>query len=54
MNGLIFNLYQANKFIKMGATVESIGLSRGKTYAKFKVDNVFNELMERWNNHTLD
>lgn len=54
MNGQIFNLYQANKFIKNGAIIDSVGLSRGKTYVQFIVDELFKELIERWNSHTLD
>lgn len=53
MNGKIFNLYQANKFIKLGATVEGCGISRGKAYIEFKTDNLFYELIEKWNKHQL-
>lgn len=54
MNGLIFNFYQANIFLQHGAIVESCGTEGHKTYIKFKTDEKFYDLLDRWNNHTLN
>lgn len=45
----IFNIKQANIFIKNGATVIGCGLgNRNKTYIEFKKNEIFKELMKRW------
>ncbi len=45
----IFNIKQANIFIKNGATPIGCGLgNRNKTYIEFNEDKVFKELMKRW------
>lgn len=45
----IFNIKQANIFIKNGAIVTSCGLgNKYKTYIEFQEDEIFKELMKRW------
>lgn len=47
----IFNIKQADIFIKLGATPISCGLgNKYKTYIEFKENNKLKELMKRWNN----
>jgi hypothetical protein len=49
----IFNLYQANIFINLGAAVTGCGISRYKAYIEFKVNDLYNELQQKWDNRTL-
>lgn len=45
----IFNIKQANIFIKNGATPIGCGLgNKYKTYIEFKEDKIFKELMKKW------
>ena len=47
----IFNIKQADIFIKNGATPISAGTgNRYKVYIKFKENEIFNDLMKRWLN----
>ncbi len=47
----IFNIKQANIFIKLGATPIGCGLgNKNKTYIEFKEDDKFKELLNRWLN----
>lgn len=50
----IFNLYQSNKFIDLGARVVHCGISRGKFYIEFEEDDIFKDLMYKWNTRTLN
>lgn len=50
MDGRIFNLYQADLFIKAGAIVKGISRSETRTiYVQFEVNDKFNELLDKWN-----
>lgn len=49
MNGQIFNIYQANIFIQKGATVKGCALSKGKVYIEFETNEMFYELLRKWN-----
>jgi hypothetical protein len=53
MNGKIFNLYQANLFIKKGCEVENVGISKGAYYVSFKINDNFKKLIDLWNKHQL-
>lgn len=45
----IFNITQANLFIKNGATVISCGLgNKNKTYIEFEENQIFKDLLEKW------
>ena len=47
----IFNIKQADIFIKNGATVIGCGLgNRDKIYIEFEENNIFKSLLERWHN----
>jgi hypothetical protein len=47
----IFNLKQADIFIKNKATIIGCGLgNKFKTYIEFEENQIFNELMKRWLN----
>jgi len=48
----IYNIYQANIFLKNGATATGAGLgNKYKTYVEFLENEVFKELMKRWAAH---
>lgn len=49
MNGKIFNLYQANLFIKKGCEIECVGISKGAYYVQFKTNELFYTLLKQWN-----
>jgi hypothetical protein len=50
LDGKIFNLYQADLFVKAGATVKGIGKSETKTiFILFEVNEKFIELIDKWN-----
>jgi len=45
----IFNIKQADLFIKLGATPISAGLgNKYKTFIEFKEDEIFNNLLQKW------
>ena len=45
----IFNIKQANIFIKNGAKVIGCGLGdKYKTYVEFEINQIFKDLMSRW------
>lgn len=47
----IFNIKQADVFIKLGAIPIGCGLgNKYKTYIEFKEDDKFKELLKRWHN----
>ena len=47
----IFNIKQANLFIKLGATVIGCGLgNKNKTYIEFEENKILKDLMVRWSN----
>lgn len=47
----IFNIKQADIFIKNGATPIGCGLgNKNKTYVEFKEDVIFKDLLIRWHN----
>lgn len=47
----IFNIKQADIFIKNGATPIGCGLgNKFKTYIEFKDDDILKELLIRWSN----
>ena len=43
-------MYQADKFVQVGAVVERILKINGCQCIKFKVDDRFIELVHKWNN----
>lgn len=48
-----FNLYQANIFIDKGATVRGCGIEKHKAYILFEKNELFYDLLDKWNNKTL-
>ena len=45
----IFNIKQANLFLKNGATAIGCGLgNKNKTYIEFKDNDVFKKLLDKW------
>lgn len=48
-----FNLYQANAFINNGATVKGCGIEGHKAYILFETNEIFYDLLDKWNNRTL-
>lgn len=47
----IFNIKQADIFIKNGATPIGCGLgNKYKTYIEFEENDIFKKLLERWHN----
>ena len=47
----IFNIKQADIFIKNGATPIGCGLgNKNKTYVEFKEDAIFKDLLIKWHN----
>ena len=50
----IFNIKQADIFIKNGATVIGCGLgNKYKTYIEFKEDDIFEDLLKKWHNREI-
>ena len=49
-NGEVFNMFQADKFVQFGAKVDRILKINGSQCIKFKVDDRFLQLMNKWNN----
>jgi hypothetical protein len=54
MDGKIFNLYQANLFIKKGCEVECVGISKGSYYVQFKANELFHTILKQWNMKNLN
>ncbi len=51
---MIFNITQANLFIKHGCRVMGVGLGRkNKIYVLFLVNDTFNSMMEKWNSKSF-
>jgi len=48
-----FNLYQSNIFISKGCTVLGCGMEKNKAYITFETNELFYDLLEKWNNRTL-
>ena len=49
----MFNLYQTNIFIQRGATVKGCGMEGNKAYVSLETDEIFYDLLEKWNTRTL-
>lgn len=48
---MIFNISQANLFVKKGCKAVGFGLGRkNKVYVEFEVDTLFLEIMKKWKN----
>ncbi|WP_158511944.1 hypothetical protein [Clostridium arbusti] len=54
MKKRFFNLYQANIFINKGASVTGCGIDKYKAYIEFKVNDLFNELQDKWDKYLLN
>lgn len=50
----IFNLFQANIFIQKGCVIKNVGISKGKFFVAFQLNNCLNELLKKWQNRELE